>query len=148
VNFFLPALLLGLAPLQGPTTHYRPYGGFVYEIEQRAKVSWRSNYDAVCKEAKDSQKPILLLFCTSNCFYCDKLELMVLGDPDIAGIVNNRFVPLKVAGKDSWLVEALKVVSYPTLVLATADGKMKILKRFDGCPEPAELLSKLEEVAK
>jgi thioredoxin-like negative regulator of GroEL len=104
--------------------------------------SWRSDYGSARREATDKQRPILLDFGTENCFWCKRLDATTFRDPNIANLINEQFIPLKIdAEREAVLAQKLQIQSYPTLVLAAPDGK--ILTVIEGFVEPAKLLPHL-----
>ena len=85
------------------------------------EIHWRFDYGAARKEAQDRDLPLLLDFGTETCHWCKRLDATTFRHDAIVGMVNQRFIPLKVdAEKQSTLAEALHIRSYPTLVLAGA----------------------------
>jgi len=101
-------------------------------------VSWRYDYNSARKEAAEKNRPLLLDFGTEHCFWCAKLDSTTFKDPEIARVLNQQFIPLKVdAEKNPLLTQTLQVQSFPTLVLAAPDGK--ILGTLEGYM-PAERL--------
>jgi thioredoxin-like negative regulator of GroEL len=88
-------------------------------------VTWWTDYNSARKEAQEKGLPLLVVVGTENCFYCRKLEAGPLKDPNLAPLLANGFVPLKVDAKQApELAKALKVQLYPTTVLAGPDGKI------------------------
>lgn len=97
-----------------------PPGGVV-----PATIVWRSDYNSARKEAQDKSLPMLIIVGTENCFYCKKLEATTLRDPRITTLLGSGFIPLKVdAHQNPALATALKVQVYPTIVMASPDGKI------------------------
>ena len=88
-------------------------------------VVWRTDYNAARKEAAEKGLPLLLVIGSENCFYCKKLEGGPLRDATVVAQLANNFIPLKIdATKEPNLAKALKVQLYPTVVLASPDGKI------------------------
>jgi thioredoxin-related protein len=88
-------------------------------------VTWRTDYNAARREAAEKGLPIFLVIGTDNCFYCRKLEAGPFRESAIVAQLVHNFIPLKVdANKEPNLARALKVQVYPTMVLASADGKI------------------------
>jgi tetratricopeptide (TPR) repeat protein len=88
-------------------------------------VPWRTDYNTARKEAVAKGLPLFVVIGTDNCFYCRKLEGGPLQTAVIAGQLTQNFIPLKIdASKEPGLAKALKVQLYPTIVLATPDGKI------------------------
>jgi thioredoxin-like negative regulator of GroEL len=109
------------------------------------EVRWRPDYATARREAVEKNRPILIDFRTTHCPWCDKLDAAVFHDPTIVGILNERFVTLTVdAERDVRLASDLNVQSYPTVVLAGADGK--ILDVQVGFLEAPRFQEKLQRV--
>src|SRR5438270_2814606 len=112
---------------------------------QAQEVQWRTDYNAARKEAQQKNLPLVLEFNTDNCFWCKKLEATTFREPVITGLLNERFVPLKVdAVLNSALTETLRIQSFPTIVLAAPDGK--ILGTLEGYLEGARFQEHLQRV--
>jgi thioredoxin-like negative regulator of GroEL len=119
--------------------------GFTPGTTVAQEVEWRHDYNAARKEATEKNRPLILDFGTENCFWCKKLDLTTLCDPAVVGVLNTRFIPLKVdASRDPRLAEMLGIQSFPTLVLAASDGK--ILGTLEGYLDAARLHSNLQRV--
>jgi thioredoxin-related protein len=106
-------------------------------------VRWRYDYNAARHEATEKDRPLILDFGTENCYWCRRLDATTFHDPTIAGILNDHFIPLKVlAEREPGLTQALRIQSFPTLVLAASDGK--ILGTVEGYLEAGRLLEHLQ----
>jgi thioredoxin-related protein len=101
------------------------------------EIKWRHDYRLALQEAKGKGLPLVIDFGTKTCTYCIMLDKTTFRDPQVVGLMNERFVPLKIdADVEVDLASKLNVVSYPTLVLAGADGR--IVKTMVGYKEPRE----------
>lgn len=117
---------------------------FVTPPAAAQEVKWHHDYTAARKEAAETGRPLLLDFGTESCFYCKKLDATTFRDPKIVARLNGGFVAVKVdANKHPRLTAALEVESFPTLVLAGADGK--VIGRHDGYAEVSELTALLNK---
>jgi thiol-disulfide isomerase/thioredoxin len=77
------------------------------------------------REAAETGKPLLLDFGTEACVWCRKLDGTTFRDPKVARLLNDRFVPVKIdANKYEKLTSMLGIDGFPTLLLATPDGKV------------------------
>jgi thioredoxin-related protein len=113
------------------------------ESARADQVEWRTDYYAARKEAKTKNRPLILDFQTVDCLWCKKLDGTTFREAAIIRLLNTRFVPLKVdAERNLSLVEALRVQSFPTLVLAGPDGK--ILTTLEGYVDATRLREHLE----
>ncbi|MFO0927622.1 MAG: DUF255 domain-containing protein [Gemmataceae bacterium] len=109
------------------------------------EVKWRSDYGRALKEATERGVPLFLDVGTENCYWCKQLDARTFTDPELIQLLNTRLVPLKVDGnKQTFLVQALRVQSYPTLVFAGPDGSILGVK--EGFVEAGELKEQLVKV--
>src|SRR6476659_7423802 len=107
------------------------------------QVEWRADYDAARKEAADKARPLFLEFQTDECFHCRRLENGPFRDPAVVGVLNERYVPLRIdAAKSPRLTEALRIQAYPTMIIAAADGK--IIAFVEGYVEARALAEHLQ----
>jgi thioredoxin-related protein len=113
------------------------------------EVPWRLDYNAARKEAREKNKPIVLDFGTTDCFWCKKLDTTTFRDPAVVKALTEQFIPVKVnADKDMTLAQALGINNYPTLVFAAPNGK--ILSQQDGYVDAVQfgqLLQRLQSDA-
>jgi thioredoxin-like negative regulator of GroEL len=111
----------------------------------RAEVSWRTDYNKARQEASSKGVPMFIDIGTENCFWCKQLDTRTFKDPAIIALLNERFVPLKVdAERLPFLVQALRIQSYPTLVLSNPEGK--IVDFQEGFLEAGPLKERLVKV--
>lgn len=109
------------------------------------EISWRRDYPSARREAWRTQRPILIDFGTSDCFWCSKLETTTFRDPRVAGLLNGEFIALKVnADREPRLANAVGIQGFPTLVLASPEGR--ILNRLEGYQDAAALAKHLAGV--
>jgi len=102
------------------------------------EVQWRHDYAAARREATETGKPLFFDFGTENCGWCRKLDATTFRDPRVVKLLNERFIPVKIdADKHAKLTSALGIESYPTLVLATPEGK--VAGRHPGYADAAEM---------
>jgi thioredoxin-like negative regulator of GroEL len=92
---------------------------------QEASVKWRTDYHAARKEAEVKKLPLLIDFWRPACPPCEKMELYTFRDTRILSALNEKFIPLKINGlEDTQLAGHLQINSFPTIVLATPDGRI------------------------
>jgi thioredoxin-like negative regulator of GroEL len=90
-----------------------------------AELKWRGDYNSARKEAQEKNLPIIIDFGTPTCFWCRKLDESTFRDPRIVALMNDRFISLKIdAEREIHLTNYLRIESYPTIVLATHEGKI------------------------
>lgn len=89
------------------------------------RVKWRRDYLAACKEARESQRPMVVDFGTRECIWCKKLDATTFHDQEVIKQMNEQFIPVKIdAERDPSLAQSMRVQIYPTLVFISHDGKV------------------------
>src|SRR5206468_7543564 len=90
---------------------------------QAQEVKWRRDYNAARKEAEAKKLPLVIDFGTDHCMWCDRLDQSTFRDPVVIGLMNERFIPLKInADREPTLAQMLQITSYPTIVIGGPDG--------------------------
>ena len=137
-------MLLGAA-LAVPALAVPSLVGLAQDPMSGQQVNWRSDYVQARREAQEKGLPLVIDFGTKNCQYCVLLDQTTFRDPKVVGVMNERFVSLKVDAEiEVQLASQLQIASYPTLVLAAPDGK--ILGRVVGYKEAGEFYESLQRV--
>jgi thioredoxin-related protein len=112
---------------------------------QGPEVQFRADYNEARQEAEKRGLPLALYLTTDNCMWCQRLVADTFSDPSVIKMMNEKFVALKVhAAREPYLVEALKVKVYPTVILAGPDGK--IMATITGYKEAAQFYNDLQQV--
>lgn len=87
------------------------------------EIDWRTDYAKAVAEAGEKGRPLFIDVGSDNCYWCRQLEQRTFTDEKIRKLLAERFIPLKINGtKNTYLVQALRIQSYPTLVFAGNDG--------------------------
>jgi thioredoxin-like negative regulator of GroEL len=116
-------------------------------LSDAQEVKWRYDYSSARREAESKGLPLLLDFGTVGCGWCVKMDATTLREPAIVKMLNEQFVPLKLDGnKETALVQALQIESYPTFVLAGPDGKI-VGKAMVGFQEAQPFYENLQRTA-
>jgi thioredoxin-like negative regulator of GroEL len=98
---------------------------FLPAAAKAQEVEWRTDYGKALQEAGKKNRPLVIDVGTENCFYCKQLDQRTFKDASLVSMLNERCIPLRIdADQHPRLTEALRVQLYPTLVFATADGKI------------------------
>ncbi len=107
-------------------------------------IQWRESYAAAKKDSLETGRPMLMQFGSPACVWCQKLELSTLSSAEIAKLVNERFIPVKIdATVETDLANGAGVHSFPTLFVVAPNRT--ILNRHEGFFEIAEALDFLNE---
>ena len=79
---------------------------------------WRSDYKAALQEAEEKRLPLLLHFYADWCMPCQRMESTVFSKPEVAQVLGNRFVAVKVnSDKRQDLVRGYGVETLPSDVI-------------------------------
>lgn len=110
------------------------------------EISWHTDYAKALKEAAQKDRLLFINVGSDDCYWCKQLDQRTFTDKDVQQLLGERFVALKINGsRNKYLVDALRIHSYPTLVFASADGN--ILAYKEGFVEPAALKRQLLEAS-
>lgn len=73
-------------------------------------------YEEAIERAKESGKPVIIVFVSYTCPVCDQLEEETLGDPTVSALLNEEFLPVRVLAEESpALVQRFRVFGFPTV---------------------------------
>lgn len=90
----------------------------------KCPVVWHSDYATAREVARAVSKPLLIVVGTADCYHCRRLE-KTLADPSVVARLRG-FVCLKLdADREPAVAKAMAVRSYPTTVVAAADGTVR-----------------------
>lgn len=82
------------------------------------------NYDSALKDAKASNKTVMIIFDQNSCSYCDKFKQDTLSNPQVQEKINSSFIPVVVdVNKDYDLASKYKVFGTPSVVFSDSNGK-------------------------
>jgi len=75
--------------------------------------------------ARAEERPVLLSIAATWCASCREMDRTTYADPDVAGIVNDRFVPIRVdADRRPDISERYTLGGWPTTAFLTAEGEV------------------------
>ncbi len=115
---------------------------YAAESATAQEVRWRHDYTAARRESAETGRPLFVDFSTESCFWCKKLDAVTWRDPKIVKMLNEQFIPVKLDGvKEERLARSLAVEGYPTLIVATTDGK--VVGRHAGYLDPTQMAALL-----
>lgn len=135
----LLALRVGLGFHEAPSRTAEIAGAPAATPANADAVRWRT-LEAGLAEARATNRPVLYDFTAEWCPPCRAMQQQVFADPQAAEEIGIRFVPVRVLdrqreeGRNARWVDSLqaryRVSSFPTLIVAGADGRES--RRIEG----------------
>ncbi|QDV67852.1 YHS domain protein [Rosistilla carotiformis] len=112
----------------------------------RAEIPWNADLKVAHQQAQAEGKLLLVHFESDNCVWCDRLEAGAFQSPDVAAVIGQAYVPVKInASKNKKLAEYFKVNRFPTDVVVDASGAVHA---HNVSPQaPLQYITMLQEAA-
>lgn len=91
------------------------------------QVDWRASYNSAVVEARDSGKPLLVVFGADWCGPCQQMKAQVYSDMKVTDTIETGFVPVHVdmtsdGLADQELANRYSVQGYPTMLILDTNG--------------------------
>ena len=103
--------------------HYNHEILMPFPVGPASGVRWQTWSGAAFARARDEQKPILLSIATTWCHWCAEMDRTSYADPEIAALIHDRFVPVRVDAEDRPDVsERYSLGGWPTTAFLTPAG--------------------------
>ncbi|HET8714742.1 MAG TPA: DUF255 domain-containing protein [Holophagaceae bacterium] len=107
------------------------------------EIPWRPWSPAAFAEAKAAGKPVLVDAVASWCHWCHVMDARTYGDPAVAKLVSERFIPVRVdIDQHPDAAELYADIGWPGTALYAPDGRP--LDRERGFLEPGDFLAVLD----
>lgn len=95
--------------------------------ETEDQISWRTGDRAAFVEAREADKPVLLLYTASWCPPCKQLKAEVFADDDAAAWFEDNFIPVKLDtdhlnDQQTQQAQRLGITGIPTMIVMRPDG--------------------------
>jgi thioredoxin-related protein len=143
------------ATVRQPAVNIPPTPSVVVKIAEAAaptlhKLTWYKRFDDAQHEAREQDKPLVILFSTPWCQYCRVLEREVLSSPEFSALADQvvlaRLEPDIVGGEGEAMARSLHVTGYPTIVVMYAgSGSPKETARVIGYYPMREFLGRIDK---
>ncbi|HZB26285.1 MAG TPA: DUF255 domain-containing protein, partial [Vicinamibacterales bacterium] len=90
-----------------------------------ARIVWRPWDAGAFSAARREQKPIILSIVTAWSHGCDEMDRTVYARPDIAALVSDRFIAIRVdADRRPDIASRYTLGGWPTTAFLTSDGEL------------------------
>lgn len=115
----------------------------------RSEVVWQRDLHLALKEAKTSDKMILIDVYTNWCGPCKMLDKNTYSSPDVVTYLKRKFICVKVNAEDptlgNWVSAKYGIDAYPSIIVLAANGRIK--GKFVGYCDPQRFLSEVNRLA-
>ena len=102
-----------------------------------AEIGWRPWGEKAFQEAQVADKPVLLAISAVWCHWCHVMDRTTYSDPDVAALINERYVPVRVdTDLRPDINDRYNQGGWPTTVFLTPSGHVL----YGGTYLPAEQL--------
>ena len=120
--------------------------------EKVVLTGWQDGLDAGRAKAAELDRPMIVFFTSGRCGPCQVFKREVLLQPEVAGVLVDRFVPVQIDVTDNsprnpyvQVASQYGVSRVPTLLALTAEGE-----KIDGFPTwgatPERFIAWLDEI--
>lgn len=111
---------------------------------QAQEIRWRDSYADAQRESIQTGRPLFMEFSSEACFWCRKLEGVTLNNADVARLINERFIPVRIDVQvETELARAVAVRSFPTVFVVAPDRT--IVARHEGFAEAGQMVQILNQ---
>ncbi|MBI3953009.1 MAG: thioredoxin domain-containing protein [Chloroflexi bacterium] len=104
---------------------------FSHRPNQASAINWRSWSPAAFEEARAKDKPILLAISARWCHWCHLMDETTYSDPEVARLLNEHYLPLRVdSDRRPDVNSRYNQSGWPSTVLLTPDGDVMTGETF------------------
>lgn len=94
------------------------------DTDAEGPIDWIEDPARAVELARESGRPVLAYVASERCGFCRKMERETWTNAEIARVVGERFVPLRLtATRHRAVVRALGVRAYPSTFVLTPQGR-------------------------
>ncbi len=118
---------------------------------QAADAQWRTDVGPAYQEALKKSQPLVILFTSANCHYCQELKRNVIDAGTLKPLAGQAIFVLADTQRDdkfrnvATMQSSLRIARFPTLVvLMPANKKLEDKGHMEGYDSPANYLSRLK----
>jgi thiol:disulfide interchange protein len=112
-------------------------------------VAWQRDLRRAMKEAKTSDKMVLIDVYTDWCGPCKMLDTNTYSSPEVVMFLKKSFICVKVNAEDptlgNWVSVKYDIDGYPSIVVLGSNGKVK--GKFVGYCGPQKFISEVNQLA-
>ena len=98
------------------------------EDDFSTEFGYLSSYKEAHAKALKSNKPLMILFVTTSCPWCQKLKHQVLKKEEVNALIQNAFIPVMIDKETEAFPKALMPFAVPTLTFVEPKEEKKVFQ--------------------
>jgi len=98
------------------------------EDDFSTEFGYLSSYKEAHAKALQSNKPLMILFVTASCPWCQKLKHQVLKKEEVNALIQNAFIPVMIDKETEAFPKALMPFAVPTLTFVESKEEKKVFQ--------------------
>ncbi len=112
------------------------------------EIAWSQDFNKAVKQAKATNKLVMVDFYTDWCGWCKVLDKKTYPDKNVVRLTRASFIPVKINAEKEGQAAATKygVRSYPTILFI--DGNGAIAGRIGGYAPPGPFAEQMQKISK
>jgi len=120
------------------------------EDDFSTEFSYLSSYKEAHAKALETNKPLMILFVTNSCPWCQKLKHQVLKKEEVNALIQNAFIPVMIDKETEAFPKSLMPFAVPTLTFVEPKEEKKVFQIIGYKPldEALSLLKQAKAKAK
>jgi len=129
-------LVAGLAGLLVPTSWFRSARSAdaskkdetrSADASKKDKVRWKTDLKAAQKEAKETDRPMLIVFGAEWCTHCDRFERTTLAEPAMVAAINRDFIAVRLDfDEEQKTAQVMEVEALPCTVILSPEADLLV----------------------
>lgn len=102
--------------------------GFASEDSFSQEFAYLSSYKEAHAQSLKNNKPLMILFVTTSCPWCQKLKHQVLKKEEVNAFIHNAFIPVMLDKESDAFPKDLMPFAVPTLSFVGAKKEQEFFK--------------------
>ncbi len=118
----------------------------IVTILSAGTLKWSNDYNTTLSKAKQTGKPVLMMYHASWCPECNYMKEVVFKDPKLQTYMQKHFqlLAFDITKDKKSLPSQYKFLGVPTFFFISPEGKL--ITKFEGSGEAAEFLEKIKGI--
>ena len=120
--------------------------GIEHKFESGHTIHWADSFEEALKQAKQTQRPLMVDFTAEWCGWCKKLDRETYGDERVIRLLHDNFVSVKVDwDKRQDIAQKYEASGLPTILFLSPNGEE--MQRIVGFQPPERFIQSVNKSA-